>query len=110
MAGRSHQIRCKITTQSMSSTKSIILANWAPTATKSSWYQSAEKEDVQTKKTFWGRWKRKSFLLNIYDNIELPFFEENIVRCLCMGGSCIYIVKQGNGVREIHTTVSDNTH
>ena len=53
-----------------------------------------DEKDIQ------GRWKGKSRVSDVYDNIELPFLDAKVAGCLCMGGPAKYLVKRNSGVTE----------
>jgi hypothetical protein len=47
-----------------------------------------------------GRWKRCKHVLDVYDDVDLPYPDAKVAGRLCVSGPCKYMVKVGSGVTD----------
>ena len=43
-------------------------------------------------------WKGKGRVLDVYDDVELPYPDTKVAAILCPGGACKYVVKENSAV------------
>lgn len=62
--------------------------------------ETRKRGATKDEKDLRGRWKRRSRVSDVYDDVELPFPDAKVAALLCIGGPCKYQLKEGSGITD----------